>query len=287
MFGYIKPLKPELKVKEAAQYDGMYCGLCKQLGLSFGPFLRLSLSYDFTFLSMLKASLDDSCPQYETKRCMLNPLRKKSCCASSEPLIFSASIAMLLLYYKVKDNLKDSGFFGRLGSLCLLPFVSSARKKALKRFAVYDRVIAACMEDQAVLEQDGCTDVDRACEPTAKMLEFICVSLSEDSIQQRILSRTGYLLGRWIYMMDALDDLEKDIKQASFNPFLPADRSEVSGQDLKAIRENAAGSINLTMAEIVSSYELLPVRHFKPILDNIVYLGLRETCSQLLLKGEK
>lgn len=287
MFGYIKPMKSELKVKEAAQYDGVYCGLCKQLGVSFGPFLRLSLSYDFTFLSLLKASLSDTCPGFETGRCMLNPLKKKSCFKSSEPLLISANIAMLLLYYKVLDNIRDSGFWGKIGSYLLLPFVSHARKKALKHYSGIDRVIASCMEEQAQLEKNGCTQIDLACEPTAKMLDAICTSLSDDPVEQRILSRLGYLMGRWIYMMDALDDLSKDLKENHYNPFLPTDRQDVQEEELTIIRKGALGSINLTMAEVVSSYELLNIRHFKPILDNIIYLGLRETCNQLLLKGEK
>lgn len=58
MFGYIKPVRSELKVREAEEYRAVYCGLCNELGKSFGLFAKMTLSYDFAFMAMLFMSLD-------------------------------------------------------------------------------------------------------------------------------------------------------------------------------------------------------------------------------------
>ena len=96
MFGYVKPFQPHLRVCELDTYKSLYCGLCRQLGASFGPFSRLTLSYDFVFLALLFTGLSEEGPQYGRCRCMANPLKKKACCLENEGLRFSAGCAMIM-----------------------------------------------------------------------------------------------------------------------------------------------------------------------------------------------
>ena len=90
-------------------YKAVYCGLCKQLGKAFGPFSRMTLSYDFAFLSLLSLGVAEECRGFKREPCAANPLKKKPCLCACEDSAFSASAAMLMLYYKVKDNYQDGG----------------------------------------------------------------------------------------------------------------------------------------------------------------------------------
>lgn len=277
MFGYIKPLKPEMKVKEFDTYQAIYCGLCRQLGATFGPAARLTLSYDFAFLSMLAMALQEDSPCFARKRCFANPFKKKFCCGCSQSSRFSACVAMIMLYYKVRDNLNDSGFWGKLLALPLLPPAACARKKARREYPQADEIVSRCMLRQAQVEEAGSPLVDEAADPSAEALSAIFGMLSEDPAQKRVLERMGYLLGRWVYCIDALDDLEEDRKSGGYNPFLKAWGASGTGPLPAGCIDAAVASLYATTAEIAAGYELLELHRYKPILDNIIYLGLKNS----------
>lgn len=310
VFGYVKPFQPELKIKEFDTYKAVYCGLCKQLGRSFGPFSRFTLSYDFAFLAMLDMALEEGCPTFKRERCFVNPLKKKFCCCENPSQDFSAAAAMVMVYYKVKDNLQDEGLGGRIGAGLLYPMAASARKKAAGRYPQLDGVISRMYQEQGRLEQEGCSSIDQAAEPTAKAMSALCGMLTREGQdsrgQRRILERLGYLLGRWIYLVDAMDDLEEDMRKRRYNPFV---LSALSAQDagrepdtaglseerlpadftarLDQLTEKAAGSVNLTMGEIANAYELLELNRYKSILDNVIYLGLKDVANSIRFKKKE
>lgn len=287
MFGYVKPLKTELRIKEFDTYKAIYCGLCKQLSQSFGFLARLTLNYDYTFLALLSMAMDDHLPQFARQGCVVNPLRKKACCLSNRHLEYSADIAMLILYHKVRDNCTDNPFLQRLPWYCALPFAKGIRKRAAKRRPLLDQKIAQEMENQSKLEKAGCTSVDQAAEPTGQILSAVFAELSENAAQKRVLSRAGYLLGRWIYLIDALDDLQEDLKNKSYNPFIALSQKQHQEIHPEKIQQTALSILNQTAAEIASGYELLELHAFRPILDNIIYLGLGNSVQAVLRKEEK
>ena len=112
MFGYVKACPPQLRLCEWEAYRGVYCGLCRTLGRRFGPFARLTLSYDFTFLAMLSMALGEETPAFRRRRCGVNPLHRCQHCEENASLQMSCDIAVLTLWYKVEDNIADSGFWG-------------------------------------------------------------------------------------------------------------------------------------------------------------------------------
>ena len=287
MFGYVQPSKGQLRVCEYEVYKAVYCGLCKQLGREYGPFSRLTLSYDFTFLAMLGMSLRPEPQALEPRRCLLNPLRKTPMCVPGEDLSFSCGTAMMMFYFKALDNYNDGDFRQKLLSLLCTPFARHAYKKAAERYPDVARVLYETISRQSELEEERCDSVDRACEPTALALSGICGLLSREPQERRVLERTGYLLGRYVYLADALDDLEEDLKNHSYNAFLL--REKITSPDperLREVRENAKGSLFLTIGELIKTYELLELQHYKPILDNIIHLGLRDTVERILLPKE-
>lgn len=287
MFGYVKPCKGQLRVCEYETYKAVYCGLCRQLGREYGPFSRLTLNYDFTFLALLHMSLSEDDRAFEPRRCMLNPLVKHPSLAQCPELEFSSGVAMMMFYFKALDNWNDGGFKTKLLALLCMPVSRHAYKKAAARYPKVAQILYDTISRQSELESEKCESVDLACEPTALALAGICGLLTEDAGQKRVLERFGYLLGRYIYLSDALDDLEEDERNHSYNAFLLRDKlTSPTGSELAEIRENAKGSLFLTIAELMKTYELLNLRRFKPILDNIIQLGLRDTIERILMPKE-
>lgn len=278
MFGYIKPYQPELKVRELEEYKAVYCGLCKELGRSFGLLARFTLSYDFAFLAMLATALEDNiCPETERCRCMAHPFCKRLRTKKNSATAFSARIAVISVYYKLLDNKVDSGFAKRLAATMLMPFAKAARKKALA-FSDGRSADAAALEmikAQRKLEAEQCKSPDAAAEPTANFLAAVFSLLAKSTEQSKVLSRLGYLFGRYVYFCDALDDLEQDRKSGDYNPFLCSEEAALA---------DAKASIFLTTAEIESDFDLLTLCRYKEILINISTLGLRAEAKSIITK---
>ncbi len=289
MFGYIKPFKPQLKMCEYDFYKAIYCGLCGQLGKSFGPAARLTLSYDFTFLCMLHYGISGKMPDIAVHRCYVNPMKKQPTCGESAQLLFSADMAILMLYYKLLDNIQDGGAKDKLLYSMARPIAAGAHKQAAARRPEGEQMLAVCMQRQNLLEQQGCGSVDEASEPTAQALSGICMLLSENPKQQRVLQRLGYLVGRFVYLCDALDDLEKDIAAGGYNPLVLRHQltQQSSKQDLDKVYVMARESLYATIAETAKAYDLLDITAFHPVLENIITMGMRASVHEILSKKEQ
>lgn len=268
MFGYIRISKPELRVKEYEMYKAVYCSLCRELGRSYGFLSRLTLSYDFTFLAILNMSLKDGCACIEKKRCAFNPLKKCNYC-KNEDLSLSSAAAMIMLYYKLKDNIADEKGFKKIGYYMALPFFKGAWKKAKKKYPEIEDIVAEFINEQTKLEKENCSEMDRAADPTAKALAKLFMLCSDDEIERRVLQRLGYCMGRYIYLLDAACDLEADTKSGSYNV--------LKGTDIK---EKAVPQIYFCINEAGKAFELLNIKKYKTILGNIIYLGLEETLAK-------
>lgn len=283
MFGYIKPQKSEMKIREFEVYNSIYCGLCKQLGKSFGPFSRLTLNYDFVFLAMLSLSLCDDDICFDKCSCLAHPFKKKACLKTNKHIAFCADVAIIFVYYKLLDNIKDKRHIFKIPYYTILPLFSTFKKKSSNRNPHIDEIVSNMMTNQFKLEKLSCNSIDEACEPTAIALSNICKTLSKDQNQIRILERFGYILGRWIYLIDAFDDLTDDYKNENYNPFiLKYNIEKIDDQSISLVYNNIIDTMNLTLGELSSAYSLLDIKRFKPILDNIIYLGLRATQNTIL-----
>lgn len=274
MFGYVRIYKPELKMREFEQYQGVYCSLCKRLGKRYGVMSRMTLSYDSTFLALFRMALSPDCVGFRKGRCTFNPLKKRMCCESAH-VDFAADTAALLVYHKLRDNVADKHFFSGLPARLMLLFASAARKKAARRYPELDAHITACMEKQAALEKAGTASIDAAAEPSAELLARLAAEGASDEREMRILERFGYCLGRWIYLVDAVDDLEDDLRKGGYNPYILS-RGLQPGND-EAVRETRVYSeltLNACLAECIAAYNLLEIRRFDGILRNILEWGM-------------
>ena len=283
MFGYIKPVKAELKVKEWEAYQGIYCGLCKQLSHRYGFFARMTLNYDFVFLAVVDMALREKQIHFCREHCIVHPFKKRTCCTANASLDLCCDIAMMLTCHKLEDDLQDEGFIKRTAVRLLMPFARRDYKKAASFHPELAQKLREQMAEQNHLEQDGCTQVDLAAQPTANLMAEVFSSLSDDPVRKRVLHRFGYLMGRWVYLIDALDDWDEDTAKGRYNPFAKA-QQQSEKTDRKQMYLDARGTLYLTIAELRRTYDLLGIRSMDSILENVLDLGLRHTVDTILQK---
>lgn len=288
MFGYVRLHKPTITMGEYEQYRGVYCTLCRRLGKRYGLAARMSLSYDMTFLALLHAALEADDPAFCAGRCSFNPTKKCLKCQNTVATDLAADLGTLLAYYKLKDTLADEKFLKKLGAACAYPVLAAYRRRAAKRRPDADRAIAAMMAAQTETESARTASIDRAAEPFAKMLAYMAALVAQDDKQRVILERFGYCLGRWVYLIDAVDDLADDLRGGQYNPYALAKDLHADDIDaIKACREYAVLTLNACLAECIAAYNLLDIRRFDGILRNILEEGMPAIQKRVILGEEK
>lgn len=292
MFGYIKPQKSELLVREFEQYKGIYCSMCKELGKSYGFFSKFTLSYDGTFLAMLMMARSGQPCKMTQGRCSFNPTKKCPFCEGEYPALkFASALTVIMTYYKLRDDLHDPGIQSRLKAFFLYPLSIRAHRRAAKDYPNLEKVVADAMQLQDDIEQQEVPPLDACAEPTAKMLSGVFSQLAEpETTDYRILEQFGYYLGRWVYLMDAADDMTSDLKQGAFNPFIRDYGLTVNStqEELMEAAERCNQALNMTVSQAIAAFQLLELgEQFAPILNNIVCLGLPQMQKEFMLKMEK
>ncbi len=272
MFGYIKTYKPEMKIREYDAYKAVYCTICKQLRKEYGIFARFTLSYDYTFLAMLRMGSLNSCVQVKKGRCPFNPLKKcNNIHCEDTSLSYACAVAMMMVYYKWVDTKKDEGFGKRFLAALLSPFVKSWYKKSAKQYPELAKIMDKYSQAQQTAEANSQLSFDEYAHPTAAVLGKIFSYEITDNAHARILYTLGYNVGKWIYLTDALDDFTQDAKQGKFNPYLLRLEKQIPLSELVSF---AMGQLNICMDEACKAFDLLGVRNFHPILHNILFLGM-------------
>ena len=297
MFGYVRICKPQMKICEYEVYQSVYCTLCRYLGRHLGLPARMLLNYDYTFLTMIMMALSDEQCELVKGRCVFNPTKRcGNCSTHKEAFEYTSALTAIMFYHKLRDNINDSSGVNRLMWQLLMPYAAHVRKKAAKLCPDEDALVNDYIRRQFEAEkkalESGNIIIDELCEPTADTISAIAVKLSRKPEERTVLKYFGYFLGRWIYMIDALDDLNEDLKDGSFNPL--ALKFGLTAQDVLDKSENYENarccgndSLNLSIAEAIKYYELLDFGEFKSILDNIIYLGVSEAQKSALFPKEK
>lgn len=278
MFGYIRIFKQELDEADFQRFNAYYCGLCKEIG-KHSSLARLGLSYDMAFLSVLIAAVLAEDDEISECRCMLHPLKKRHKISSSRAISYAADMSILLAYRKLEDDFKDEhspkAFVGMIIN-------KSAFKKVQKKYIEKDKKLNYELAHLSRLESEHCTEPDMLADCFAKMCEVIFTpDFITDSETQKILSWLGYNIGRWIYLIDAFDDFEKDIKNKNYNPFISF------GNDIKDITNIFEPSLTHTLANIAAAYDLLEIHRNDNILKNILYAGLSTMQNKILKTSEE
>lgn len=287
MLGYIEAEKPELKLREFAIYNGWYCGLCKQAGRDYGQLLRLGLSYDMAFLGLFLGALEEGPETIRQEHCIAHPIRKKNV-VYDPVLAYAADMMALLGWENYLDDRKDGDtdrdpLPERLLKTASAPGLRKAYGKAQTNHPETAARIREALESLSVLEEKNCRRPDLPAEAFGKVMQAVfdgrLRQTGADSRIRRIVSEFAEHLGRWIYLLDAADDLEKDRASGAYNPLLAAADGE---PDTSRIREQVRPALYHHLGRMTDAYELLDIRKNRELLNNILYLGLRRKTDRVL-----
>lgn len=285
MFGYIKPDKENLYVKELHLYKAVYCGLCDTIKKKVSFILPMTLSYDFVFLTMVRATLTSEGSVIKKGSCKYNPFKKVSYCTPMESALFSGRTALLLTYLNILDDIndKDTNIFKKISLFPLGIYfkikVNSLIKKCPEYFDIFNTVKSKLSTMQR-LEKEKSSDIDRMCELFGDIMSYI-LSYGLDTKKRTIAHEIGSNIGRYIYLADAIDDVEKDKKRNAYNPLIEKYGVEI---DKKAL------DIALAMytENSLLAFNLLEYSDFSSIINNILKLGLGKESYRIFTKnGEK
>lgn len=267
MFGYVRPLQGELKVWEWEAYQGAYCGLCHTLGRRYGPFARMLLNYDFTMLAMLLAAKADR-PALECRRCIRRPLRGKKVCAADRGFEIAADESVILTWWKLRDNIRDGSGWERFNSRVLALLLRPAYRKAAAARPDFDARVRDCLSQLQTLEEENCPSLDRTADAFARILQGAAPSTGQDG-HDRAMDQLLYHVGRWIYLVDAWDDLEEDRRTGNYNPILARFQGETEGQ-----RDYLHATLDRSLELALSAGQLMELGCWSGVVENILSMGL-------------
>lgn len=290
MFGYVKVCKAELRVREYEEYKAVYCTLCRVLGEEYGLAARGLLSYDACFYVLLKDCAESGeAPEYKAGRCRFNPLKKcnyQTNCGESYRA--AAALTVLMSYQKARDNVDDSKGIKSIAARMISPYLRGKYKKAKERYPQFAEAVEQAMEAQAALEKSGCDSTDRAADPSAKAISEIFGAGVGSETQKRVIERVAYCVGRFVYLLDAYDDLEDDLQNGSYNPFIRKyDIRDAEELRTPTLQENILRSLYMTANEAAVSFHLLTGEVHRGILENILQDGLETVLAAVRKKYEE
>ncbi len=269
MFGYVTTNQMELKMKDFYTYQACYCGLCQSLKHNRGQRARLVLSYDMTFVAMLLNGLYEPTMVKKRIRCPLHPFQKKQVIMSNLSA-YAGDMNLLLAYHNLLDDWRDDH---SLKSLIFMRMIKKAYKKAASQYPRQEKAVLSYMKKLAVCEKKQDGNLDEAAMLTGTMFGEILVYKEDEWADT--LRGLGMALGRFIYYMDAYDDLLDDEKSGSYNPF-----KGVSPDTMEDI-------LKMMMAETAQYFEYLPIVEYAEILRNIIYSGVWMKYVEIRKKREE
>ena len=261
MFGYVITNCKTLSEDERARFRALYCGMCRRLRERYGNAGRLTLSYDMTFVAMVLAALYEPEEQSGRERCAAHPVKPHDY-AVNPVMDYAADLNVMLAYHKCADNWQDDrnpAFLAAKGAL------SRAYRKASERQMEKARAIEAWMDGIREIEKNGGEEIDPPMNLTGRMMGELF--RYRDDYWADELGRMGDALGRFIYFMDAYDDLEKDVRKGKFNPLK-------SMKDAPDFEELCKQALTMMLADCADAFEGLPVVKDADLIRNILYSGV-------------
>ncbi|NCB05934.1 MAG: hypothetical protein EOM69_10510, partial [Clostridia bacterium] len=262
MFGYIRPLECELKVREQAEYRGVCCGLCKSIGRRYGQIERLTLSYDCAFLALTLLAINGDA-KFTPGNCGPRVYRGKRPIADASPTLdYAADVNVLLAWYKALDDQADERSAGSFAARIAL---KRAYRKAARANPVLDYEIRESMSQLHELELEECAVLDEPSNAFGRLLSSVILNAPTLPVSEKKAAQwMFYNLGKWVYLIDAWDDREQDEKRGGYNPFVLGRKSA----------EDAEFLLNITQSEAEKGYNLISFHTQSGLMDNIMRLGL-------------
>ena len=258
MFGYVICNKEGLEKEELDRYQGLYCGLCKSLGREFGQLERISLNYDMTFLALFLSALYEPEEEEQTFRCAFHPTKKKNL-IENEFTDYAANMTIALVYYKCLDDWADekkriSRDYGK--------HLESKYAEIKRRYPRQCQCIETSLKEMSKIEKTPGSTPDEAVNCSGRMLSEVFVY--QEDFWSNSLRIFGYELGRFIYLMDAAMDYQKDKKTKNYNPLF--------AMHMKP--EEIEGILTMSISRAAEQFEQLPIVKDTHLIRNILYGGV-------------
>ncbi|MGL4108474.1 DUF5685 family protein [Clostridium sp. LP20] len=279
MFGYITPMLSELKMKDYERFRSYYCGLCFSIKNKFGNIPRVGLNYDTTFFAVLMDGLSRESSEITFKPCIKHPFEKREYINGNKAMEYATDLNLSLVYYKLLDDKRDDK---NIKSIALTKVIQPYHKKIT--FKNLDNIIKDNLDKLHSLESScNFSSLDEVAHPFSyiigKVLEECPFELNEDTKEIRHkLYDFGYFFGKWIYILDALDDLKDDMKNGKFNPIAKVYNNKTLSYDNLITKVKA--NIDFTLMTLASNcselLKELPIKKNNEIIDNVINLGLIE-----------
>lgn len=270
MFGYVRPSVRDLPEEELDRFRAMYCGLCHTLSRRYGQAARFILNYDFTYLAILLS--DGTAGAQGAGRCYTSPIKKRPFLEPTAAMELAADESVILAYWQLRDGVEDHAWASGLKYRAGARLLESAYKRAAALRPEFDQAVRRQLQLLSALEQAKDPSMDRAADSFAVLLSSAAEELT-DPIRKRIMEQILYHLGRWIYLIDASDDLKKDAAAGSYNP-LPM-RYQLPGDTLTdTARQELAQTLDSSIRAMAAAFELWDFGQYDPIIESTVYQGL-------------
>lgn len=276
MFGYINPDTPYLFIKDEKLYNALYCGMCKSIGKGCGQRARAALTYDMAFMSALVHNIRCEDVQIKKAHCAIHPFKKRPVAGTDETSVLLGCINTALAYYKLCDDKADGDAKG-----VFRHFFKRGLLRAAKKHPQAVGIIKAQLEKQSELERRGCAVIDEACEPTAEMMQKLSVyALKEFSTAET--QALFYHLGKWIYLADALDDYDKDVKKHRYNVLYNAFGEKCKADAVAKNTEEITYIFDSLFADMRKNLANIKFRYNRDLTDNIILRGIPLKTRSLL-----
>ena len=260
MFGYVTASMKELDKDMQRRYGAVYCGICRRIRVQSGNVSRLGLSYDMAFLALLLMSLYEPEETAGEKACLMHPLKKRPW-VDNQYIQYAADMNVVLSYYNCLDDWQDDG---KVSARLLAQQFGKHVPEIEVRYPRQCKAIEDCIRRLSELEKENCPNPDEPASCFGRLMGQLLTY--EEDLWAPTLGQMGFYLGRFIYLLDAALDYDKDEKKGKYNPYLAMG----TGKDWHRWEEYLV----LTMGRCTESFEKLPLVQDKPLLDNILYSGV-------------
>jgi len=270
VFGYVRPSLARLSEEDKSRFGAAYCGLCRVLGERYGQAARFILNYDFTFLAILLWPAQEE-GEILRRGCIAHPLGKRAYYPGNAALELAADESVILAWWQMQDALSDPGKGKgkyRAASLAL----KNAYRRAQERKPDFDRITRGKLAELRELEEAECPSLDRPADAFAGLLAAAAAEVA-DPVKQRVLEQLLYHLGRWVYLVDAADDLARDAASGSYNP-IRCRFGLTDGKLTEEARETLIVSLDHSIRLMAAAYELWDFGPWSSIIQATVYEGL-------------
>ena len=271
MFGYVRPNLTGMTAEEQARYRAHYCGLCHAIGARHGQLARMALTFDLTYLTIFLGSLYEPEEASGEGKCIPHPV-KQHAWTRSKVTDYAADMTIALTYHKLLDDWQDDRNLAAKGASAWL------KKAYAKVGAAYPRqceAIERTLRDLAEVEKRRDPSPDAAARCFGELMAELFVM--DEDYWANALRAFGYSLGRYIYLLDATCDYDKDAKKSGYNPVILMEKRP----------EDMRDTLELLLGDASAAFEKLPLIQDEGILRNILYSGVWQGYNEYLHRKDK